>query len=82
MLKYYLITKDVEAPKTHDMRKLCEMCAEFEKGFDEIYEAAVLLTHYSVIPRYPTELDLFEQDAVRAIKHAETVMDYVTLLLK
>ena len=77
MLKCYLISKKIEAPKTHDMRFLCELCVDIEKSFTKIYEAAVLLTRYSVIPRYPAELGLVEQDAEKAIKHANEVIDFV-----
>ena len=40
------------------MRKLCEMCIQLDASFDGIFEPAVLLTGYGVIPRYPAELDL------------------------
>ena len=77
ILKCYLISQEIEAPKTHDMRTLCELCVDIEKGFDNIYEAAILLTRYAVIPRYPAELALIEQDAAKAIEHADEVMDFV-----
>jgi HEPN domain-containing protein len=81
MLKCYLVSREVEAPKIHDMRRLCEMCAELEKSFDEIYNAAVLLTRYGVIPRYPAELGLIERDAIKAIEHASDVMSFVVSVL-
>jgi len=77
MLKCYLISQEIETPKTHDMRRLCELCVDIEKGFENIYEAAVLLTRYAVIPRYPTELGLIEQDAAKAIEHANEVMNFI-----
>ena len=82
ILKCYLTSREVETPKIHDMRRLCEMCAELDNGFEDIYKAAVLLTGYSVIPRYPAELGLNEQDAVKAIKHASDVMAFVRNTLK
>ena len=80
MLKCYLISQEIDAPKTHDMRKLCELCIDIEKGFDEIYEPAVLLTRYSVIPRYPAELGLIDQDAAKAIEQADAVVEFVKTL--
>ena len=77
MLKCYLVSVKVEPPKTHDMRKLCEMCTEIDSSFNDIFEAAVLLTRYSVIPRYPAELGLIEKDATQAIEYAESVMRFV-----
>lgn len=81
MLKCYLASREVDAPKTHDMRKLCEMCAELDIRFDEIYNPAVLLTGYGVIPRYPAELGLIEQDAVKAMGYADDVMTFVKNIL-
>ena len=72
MLKCFLISAGMVPPKTHDMRKLCELCIEHDSAFDEIYEPAVLLTRYGVVPRYPAELGLIETDAQKAIKYAET----------
>jgi len=77
ILKCYLVSKEMETPRTHDMRILCDMCSEFDNSFNDIYEAAVLLTPYSVIPRYPAELELIEQDAEKAMEHAKILLDFV-----
>ena len=77
MLKCYLVSVSVEPPKTHDMRKLWDLCAEHDSSFDEIFDPAVLLTQYGVVPRYPAELGLIENDAEQAIEYAETVMRFV-----
>ena len=77
MLKCFLISQGIETPKTHDMQTLCELCADIENSFEKIYEAAVLLTPYAVIPRYPAELGLIEQDAEKAIGHADEVVNFV-----
>ena len=81
MLKCYLVSQKIEPPKTHDMRQLCELCIEIESKFDEIYTEAVLLTRYAVRLRYPTELGLIEQDAEKAVKNADEIMDFVKILL-
>ncbi len=77
MLKCYLIFRNIETPKTYDMQTLCEMCVELDTNFNTIYRSAVLLTRYGVIPRYPTELVLIEQDAINAIGYANDVMVFV-----
>jgi len=81
MLKCFLISRNITFPKIHDMQVLCEMCVENEERFNEVYKEAVLLTRYSVIPRYPTELGITEHDAVKAIEYADTVMDFVKEIL-
>jgi HEPN domain-containing protein len=81
MLKCYLISQCIEVPKTHDLQVLCDMCIERHERFNEIYDAAVLLTRYAVIPRYPAEIEIIETDAVDALLHAETVMGFVDAVL-
>ena len=77
MLKCFLASKDVDVPKTHDMRLLCEMSMKLDTDFDNIYEPAVLLTRYGVILRYPAELGLIAKDAESAIIDAEIVIKFV-----
>ena len=81
MLKAYLVSQGIEPPKIHDMRKLCDMCIEIEKNFDEIFTEAVLLTRYAVRLRYPIELELIESDASKAIEYADKVMSFVKTLI-
>jgi len=77
MLKCYLVTQNILIPKIHDMQLLCESCIELENKFNEIYESSVMLTRYSVIPRYPAEWGIIEDDAKKAIEDADTVMKFV-----
>jgi len=76
-LKCFLVSREVEAPRIHDMRILCDMCSKYDDSFNTIYEEAVLLTRYSVIPRYPAELELIKQDAEKALEHAKKVIEFV-----
>jgi HEPN domain-containing protein len=81
MVKGYLFSKGIEAPKTHKLRKLCEMCEEFESGFSSFNREATTLSRYGVLPRYPNELELEEHDAETAIKYADKIMEFVNGLL-
>jgi len=77
ILKCFLVSQNIEAPRSHDMRILCDMCIEYDKNFNDVYVPAVLLTRYSVIPRYPAELGLIEKDAETAIEHADKIINFV-----
>jgi HEPN domain-containing protein len=81
MLKCYLASTNNTILKTHDMQVLCEMCVELDNSFNCIYESSVMLTRYSVIPRYPAEWGIIADDARKAIEDAEIVMAFVKLLL-
>lgn len=77
MLKCFLVLKEVEPPKIHDLRELLKMCVKFESGFDGLRKETDTLTDYAVLPRYPAELELDETDGETAIKYAVKVMNYV-----
>jgi HEPN domain-containing protein len=76
VLKGYLIQHDVEPPRTHDLRLLCKMCADFDKTFDEISQSCVTLTAYGVQSRYPFEIDILDSDMQKAIVDADYVMSF------
>ncbi len=79
MLKGFLLSKDIDPPRTHDLRLLRRMCVEIADGFDDIEEACVRLTAYSVQPRYPMEIELTESDMRQAIDDADNIMSFIAL---
>ena len=76
ILKCFLISRGVKAPRTHDMRKLCEMCIKLDSSFEAIFEPAVSLTSYGEITHFPSGLTLTKHDAAQALSHAKTVMTF------
>ena len=78
MLKGFLLSKDIDLPRTHDLRLLRRMCGEIADGFDNIEEACVRLTAYGVQPRYPMEIDLNESDMRQAIGDADHIMSFIS----
>ena len=81
MLKCFLVSNQIEPPKTHDMQVLIEMCADVNSDFDMIYEESITLTNYAVRLRYPAELGLIEHDAESAVEIASKVMLFVKDIL-
>ena len=81
MLKCFLVFKEVEPPKIHDLRELLKMCVKFEDDFDKFRKEADILTDYAVLPRYPAELELDETDSKIAIKYARKIRDYINGLV-
>ena len=82
ILKAFLISKDIEPSRTHDLRLLRRMCAEIADSFDDIEEACVRLTAYGVQPRYPMEIELTEIDMQQAIKDADHIMNFISQRLR
>jgi HEPN domain-containing protein len=81
ILKGFLVFNEVEPPKTHKLRKLCDMCIEIKTDFYDFERELAILTRYSVFPRYPNELELEESDAETAIKYADKIKEFVKDLL-
>ena len=81
ILKYYLVSKSVVPPKTHDIRELTQMCSNLDEGFAVFRYEEITLTRYGVMPRYPNELELEKHDAETAIKYADKIMTFVKGLL-
>ena len=82
IIKGYLFSKNIEAPKIHDLRELCDMCLEIELGFGAFGREMTTLTQYGVLPRYPAEIGLTEYEAEQAIKYAKRIIEFVKSLLK
>ncbi|MCL2018873.1 MAG: HEPN domain-containing protein [Oscillospiraceae bacterium] len=77
IIKGFLFSRNIEAPKIHDLRELCDMCLEIEPGFNTFDRETSVLSNYGVFPRYPNNLQLEEHDAEQAIKYAEKIVGFV-----
>lgn len=82
MIKGFLISKNIDPPRTHDLRLLRRMCGEIADGFDDIEKACVHLTAYGVLPRYPMEMELTESDMRQAIDDADHIMSFISQRLE
>lgn len=76
-LKGFLIAQGVEFPKTHDLQDLGERCEKLNCNFAELRSPIVMLNRYSVIPRYPNELQITQQDASMSLDCADKIMVFV-----
>jgi len=77
-LKAYLVFKDQEIIKTHDLVKLAELCSQIDKTFEKLYDDAIYLNPLATKFRYPTEFDIpsFE-DAKVSIKKTQKIVNFV-----
>ena len=82
ILKGFLIDKNIDPPKTHDLRLLRRMCGKIAEGFDEIEESCVHLTAYGVQPRYPMEIEISESDMRQANKRCRPYHEFYCSALR
>ncbi|GHV37604.1 hypothetical protein FACS1894187_14770 [Synergistales bacterium] len=76
-LKGYLVSKETEPPKTHDLITLCKLCAEIDPLAGELLEECGELTLYATTTRYPDNIEFTEGDAQTAIKQAKHVLEFM-----
>ena len=77
-LKAYLVSKQVNFPKTHDLQSLLNICIEINSLFNEVIEPAIRLTDYAIAPRYPDAFDdLSIGDALNAQKDSIEIKEFV-----
>ena len=75
-LKGYLLFKDIEPPRMHNLVELCQICINNDSTFLEILDTCADLTPYGVAVRYPNELAVDEIIAKSAIEKAEVIYGF------
>jgi HEPN domain-containing protein len=76
-IKAFLIYKEIEFEKTHDLGKLVGLASINDESFIEIIDIAEKLTDYAVDVRYPTSEEITEEEAKEAIKIAEEIKEFI-----
>lgn len=77
-IKSYLVYKDREVQKIHDLVKLCKQCAEFEKEFLTIEHKCAVLFPYATDTRYPGQkIDLTDTEIELAFKYVDDIKEFV-----
>jgi len=76
-LKYFLFLNNAEPSKTHDLPILLEKCVNISGDFMQLVKKCGFLTQYAVLPRYPNDLQITENDVATAVKFADDVRTFV-----
>jgi HEPN domain-containing protein len=76
-LKGFLFQNNIKFPKIHDLIKLLELCECIDVQFSTILSKCNILNRYSVISRYPDELEILPEDTNNAIQYAKEIRDFV-----
>ena len=76
-LKGFIFYQDNEPDKTHDIKDLLEICQKYNSDFSSLSSAAYILTRYAVLPRYPNELDISNEDMKNALSYAKNIQEFV-----
>jgi HEPN domain-containing protein len=80
-LKAYLILKDVDPPRIHDLLELNQLCATREPCFSTVQQYCVLLNPYGVHVCYPNELAVDDTLVKLAIENAGKLFEFCDTLI-
>jgi HEPN domain-containing protein len=75
-IKGFLVYKEFDPPKIHDLNVLCKYCIKYDITFETILSCCADLTDYGVITRYPNELETDEASAKAAIEKTKTIYEF------
>ena len=80
-LKAFLVLNDIDPPKTHNLIELLDMCEKINNNFNVLLPQLDVLRGYAVMPRYPNELEINNEDMKVAIRYAKIVQEFVLKVL-
>lgn len=80
-LKAFLVFKEITFEKTHDLLKLNKLCNTLDSSFSELKNECIALNPYSIITRYPSELELIEQDIIDALNDASKIKKHIAKII-
>jgi len=76
-LKAYLVFKDQQIEKTHNLVLRNNLCLKIDEEFKQINTECARLNLYSVAVRYPNNIETEEQDVAIAISYIEKIRKFV-----
>ena len=74
-LKAFLISTEIEPPRTHDLTRLVALAKAVDSQFETLEEAAGVLTDYATLYRYPADVPVTctQEDTKEAIETAQGI---------
>jgi len=80
-LKAYLNLKEYDFPYTHDCRKLCILCADFNEQFYSYTDDCVDITPFATQARYPANDEITEAETKATLRKAERIVNLCASLI-
>jgi HEPN domain-containing protein len=76
-LKAYLFFSYIEFPKIHDLPRLLVLCIKHLQNFSGLAKKCGFLNKYGVMPKYPNQLQILDDDVKTAIRYAKEIQEFV-----
>jgi len=76
-LKAFIYSHDIEPDKTHDLEYLLEICQKYNAEISTLFSKVFVLKRYGVLPRYPNDLGITNEDMKTALSYAKSIQEFV-----
>lgn len=81
-LKAFIVAKELNFKKTHDLKELVRICAGFDKEFDQLSDLVSELNPYYIETRYPEFVSSMNKpSAEEVMKSVEKIASFVNAKL-
>ena len=77
-LKAFICTHDIEIPKTHEVKRLCAICADIDSTFKDLFPECEELEVYATETRYPLRIEIDSSHAEKALNQALKIYNFVS----
>ena len=81
-LKCFLFYKGIEYPRIHDLPKLLKLCIDISDDFTAFIKKCGFLNKYGIMPKYPNDLQIIDDDVKMSIKFAKEIQEFVLAKVK
>ena len=76
ILKAYIIAKENNLTRTHDLKILITKCSQYSADFGNFNAICASLLQYESLTRYPPILELEEYDMKQALNNARKILEF------
>jgi HEPN domain-containing protein len=76
-LKGFLCFNNIKFDKIHDLSQLLGKCISVNTEFKNYAKQCTFLSKYAVMPRYPNEVLISDDDAQSAFRFAKSINEFV-----
>ncbi len=76
-LKGFLVFHEIDFPRTHDLVELCKLCSNIDLRYHEIAGDCSVLTGYGTQMRYPSGVEVDEDEMRDALTTCGVILDFI-----
>ena len=75
-LKAFICAQNVDIPKSHEVKRICIQCTEYDESFMILFDDCLELEVYATETRYPLRIEIDDEHAKRALNQALKIYEF------